>query len=131
MHIVKDHPTLPHDAEIHPLGWLLIDTDSKVALPLPVQQVKNVINQTGEVTRTGPAAGPRVPQVGLNARVVFSRIGPRTVPRTTRSHLKVGDTSPSREKRSAQRCARVAARIFRTRPRPRQNGIRLEVDRRM
>ena len=28
MHIVEDHPTLPHDAEIHPSGWPLIDTDS-------------------------------------------------------------------------------------------------------
>ena len=36
LHIVKDHPTLPHDAEIHLFGWPLIDTDSKVAPPPPL-----------------------------------------------------------------------------------------------
>ena len=54
LHIVKDHPTLPHDAEIHPFGWPLVDTVSKVTPPPPPfasSQCRELRKRTGESTK--------------------------------------------------------------------------------
>ena len=66
MHIVKDHPTLPHDAEIHPLGWPLIDTDSKVTPPPPPSDVRPPIDDIHpRALRVAPGGNEHRNRTGL------------------------------------------------------------------